>query len=92
MVALLFETLRAVIAAEDPGWDWSISPLSLLGGTLWMIWASSWFFSAAVLYWERAVARRTANAQASIEATRVSSEDLRALRQARMRGTDGPPP
>ncbi len=91
MVALLFETIRAVIAAEDPAWDWSISPLSLLGGTLWMAWASSWFFSAAVLYWEQSLARRTAKAKATAAETRVSSEDLRALRHARMRGTDGPP-
>ncbi|NJS38554.1 MAG: hypothetical protein HC783_05520 [Rhodobacteraceae bacterium] len=91
VLALLFETIRAVIAAEDPGWDWGISPMSLLGGTLWMAWASSWFFSAAVLYWERAVARRKATSQASVDAARVSSEDLRALRHARMRGTDGPP-
>jgi hypothetical protein len=83
---LLFETIRAVINAEDPAWDWSLSPFSLLGGTLWMAWASSWFFSTAVLYWERANDRRTAKARAAIEATRVSGDDLRALREARMPG------
>jgi hypothetical protein len=84
MVFLLFETIRAVINAEDPAWDFSLSPISLLGGTLWMTWASSWFFSAAVLYWERAISRRTARTRASVEATRVSADDLRALREARM--------
>jgi hypothetical protein len=92
ILALLFETIRAVIAAEDPAWDWSISPFTLLGGTLWMTWASSWFFATAVLYWERAVHRRKVAARATVEAARVSSEDLRALRLARMRGTDGPTP
>jgi hypothetical protein len=84
MVFLLFETIRAVINAEDPAWDWSLSPLSLLGGTLWMTWASSWFFSAAVLYWERTISRRAEQVRASVEASRVSAEDLRALREARM--------
>jgi hypothetical protein len=86
MFLILAETLRAVIANEDPAWDWSLSPLSLLGGTLYMTWASSWFFSAAVLYWERVTARRSGAARAKIEAARVSADDLRALREARMRG------
>ena len=91
MLVLLFEAIRAVIAAEEPAWDWSISPLSLLGGTLWMAWASSWFFSAAVLYWERAAERRQGMVRATAEASRVSSEDLRALRVLRMPGRDEPP-
>jgi hypothetical protein len=90
MLALLFETIRAVINAEDPAWDWSVSPFSLLGGTLYMTWASSWFFSAAVLYWERATDRRAASARARIEANRVSADDLRALREARMNRNRGP--
>lgn len=90
MFFLLAETIRAVIANEDPAWEWSLSPLSLLGGTLYMTWASSWFFSAAVLYWERLVERRKSVARATIEASRVSAEDLRALREARMRGDRGP--
>jgi hypothetical protein len=85
MFFLLFETIRAVIEGEDPAWDWSLSPLSLLGGTLYMTWASSWFFSAAVLYWERSTSRRAEKLRAAVEASRVSAEDLRALREARMR-------
>ena len=84
MLALLYETIRAVAQAENPAWDWSISPLSLLGGTLWMTWASSWFFAAAVLYWERVQDQRKAAARAGVEAGRVSSADLRALRKSRM--------
>jgi hypothetical protein len=90
MFFLLAETIRAVIAAEDPAWDWSLSPFSLLGGTLYMTWASSWFFSAAVLYWERGEERRKAEKAAKIEASRVSAVDLRALREARARGERGP--
>ncbi|MCU0828102.1 MAG: hypothetical protein MUE52_12010 [Tabrizicola sp.] len=89
MFFLLIETIRAVTNAEDPAWDWSLSPFSLLGGTLWMAWASSWFFSAAVLYWERQTAREAASQRARIEARRVSGDDLRALREGRMqRGSD----
>jgi hypothetical protein len=84
MFFLLVETIRAVINAEDPAWDWSLSPFSLLGGTLWMAWASSWFFSAAVLYWERKTDREAASQRAKIEANRLSAQDLRALREARM--------
>lgn len=91
MFFLLIETIRAVIAAEDPAWNWSISPWSLLGGTLWMTWASSWFFSAAVLYWEDSVQRQALAARARVEAARVSSEDLRALRLARQHRQDDLP-
>jgi hypothetical protein len=90
MLALVIETIRAVAAAEDPAWDWSVSPLSLLGGTLWMAWASSWFFTAAVLYWEQAETRRKTAVRTGIEAKRVSADDLRALREARMPHTTGP--
>jgi hypothetical protein len=91
MVFLLFETVRAVIHAEDPAWDWSVSPLSLLGGTLYMTWASSWFFATAVLVWERRVDRQKADAIAVVEQNRVSSADLRALREARMPRRDDLP-
>jgi hypothetical protein len=84
MFLLLAETIRAVIEGEDPAWDWSLSPLSLLGGTLCMTWASSWFFSAAVLSWEARTRRQTDRVRAAIAATRVSPQDLRALREARM--------
>jgi hypothetical protein len=89
MFFLLVETIRAVINAEDPAWDWSLSPFSLLGGTLYMTWASSWFFSAAVLYWERSTTRKALKSREKTEAARVSSTDLRALREARMQGRDG---
>lgn len=88
MFALFIETIRAVIVGEDPRWDWSLNPSTLLGGTLFMAWASSWFFSAAVLYWERATEKRRARAVSSLNATRVSSDDLRALRNARMPGRE----
>jgi hypothetical protein len=90
MFVLLAETIHAVINNEDPKWDWSLSPFSLLGGTLYMTWASSWFFSAAVLYWERSTNRRAAEVREKIEASRVSADDLRALREARMQGRSEP--
>ncbi len=90
MFLLLFETILAVIAGEDPSWDWSLSPFSLLGGTLYMAWASSWFFSAAVLYWEHAAEKTLARGRAATEAARVTGDDLRALREARMPQTRRP--
>ncbi|MGL4236925.1 hypothetical protein [Tabrizicola sp.] len=90
MFALVSSTIYAVFNAKDPAWDVSLSPFSLLGGTLFMTWASSWFFSAAVLYWERAEARRKATASAQVKASRATSDDLRALRESRMQKERGP--
>jgi hypothetical protein len=78
-----------VINGTDPIWDWSLSPFSLLGGTLYMTWASSWFFSTAVLIWERNVQRAEAAQKAKVITSKVSADDLRALREARMQGQRG---
>ena len=54
---------------------------SLIG----MIWASSWFFATAVLYWERMVQQDRSSQSARTAAKRVSSDDIRALRLERER-------
>lgn len=76
MFALFLTTLMALANGTDLPWDWSISPRSLLGGTLSIAWASSWFFATAVLYWERL-------GEKDAQANRVSSTDIRTLRQTR---------
>ncbi|NPD15225.1 hypothetical protein HOY34_08440 [Xinfangfangia sp. D13-10-4-6] len=48
-----------------------------------MAWASSWFFTTAVLYWERAVKRHHVGKPDRVGAERVSSDDIRALRLSR---------
>ena len=82
---LIVTTLLELYDGEDWAWPLRIHPRSLLGSTLLMAWASSWFFSTAVLCWERRVAREEAQRRAQTEAERVPSTDIRALRQARMR-------
>ena len=83
MFALILTTLMALANGTELPWDWSISPRSLLGGTLAITWASSWFFATAVLYWERANEKEALKNTARAQANRVSSTDIRAMRQAR---------
>jgi hypothetical protein len=55
-----------------------------------LVWASSWFFATAVLAWERVVkTREDARLQPTV-AARSTSDDFRALREARMRDTSDP--
>ena len=90
MFALLATALLAMINGTDLPWEWSIDPGSLLGGTLVMTWAASWFYATAVLYWERAMEKDTRTKAGRAEASRVTSTDIRALRQTReQRGVAG---
>ncbi|WP_457650165.1 hypothetical protein [Profundibacter sp.] len=85
---LFFILLSAMIAAfngDDIPWEWNFDLGYLLGGTLFMAWASSWFFATAVLAWERAGQRRKQARIDHIEAQRLSGDDLRALRKSRQR-------
>ncbi len=85
---LFFMLLGALIAAfngEDIPWEWNFDLGYLLGGTLFMAWASSWFFATAVLAWEKARQRRKQARVDAIEAERLSGDDLRALRKSRQR-------
>lgn len=87
---LAIDLLLAWQNGTDPTTYYSLQPGNLIGGTLLMAWASSWFFATAVLFWERRQQRIQTARQTRIEATRVSSADLRALREARDRGQRGP--
>ncbi len=85
---LFFMLLTAMVAAfngEDIPWEWDFDLGYLLGGTLFMAWASSWFFATAVLAWEKAGQRRKQDSIDAIEAERLSGDDLRALRKSRQR-------
>ena len=83
---LFFMLLSAMVAAfngEDIPWEWNFDLGYLLGGTLFMAWASSWFFATAVLAWEKVAQRRKQARVEAIEAQRLNSDDLRALRKSR---------
>lgn len=80
---LLASALWALLQGEAPPWELSLDPLSAFGSTLFMTWASSWFFATAVLTWERKVELSKTNRAADIDANRVSTDDLRDLRKMR---------
>lgn len=83
MFALVTTTAFSLANGKDIAWPETPGALWMLGATLFMTWASSWFFSAAVLYWEARVSR-TQRQAAGAAAPRPSSNDLRALLEARM--------
>jgi hypothetical protein len=90
MLLVLTNALTAALAGDEVKWDWDVDLISLAGAALFMVWASSWFFATAVLAWERATARRAAARDQADIIDRVSPDDLRALREARMKGQRGP--
>ena len=83
---MIITALNAALQGEDIPWKWNFGTAYLLGGTLFMAWASSWFFATAVLAWEKAGQRKKQDRKDAIEAQRISSDDLRALRKARQQG------
>jgi hypothetical protein len=87
---LMLDALTAYLNGEEIGEDWSLKPGTLLGGTLFMAWASSWFFATAVLAWEKASIRREVVRKEAMTIERISPDSLRALREARERGQRGP--
>ncbi len=82
---LLATALWAWFQDEGLPWKLSLDPWTALFSTLFMTWASSWFFATAVLTWERAVERGKADQAARFDANRVSADDIRSLRKKRMR-------
>jgi hypothetical protein len=87
---MLSTALFAYFAGEDIPWEWTFDTGRLMGATLFMTWASSWFFATAVLAWEKAGQRLDQDRAKASEATRVSGDDMRALREAREQGKRGP--
>lgn len=72
--------------SESIPWELSLNPWSAFGSTMFMTWASSWFFATAVLAWERKIGQEKADETALREANQLSGEDLRTMRQKRMKG------
>jgi hypothetical protein len=65
-------------------------PLAI-GSLLFPVWTTSWFFATAVLAWESAKTKEAKLVRKTTEVARVSTDDLRALRESRMPDRRGPP-
>ena len=89
MFLLVASAAYSLVMGSDFYWSISLSPLSLMGATVLMTWASSWFFATAVLAFEREIdrtaARRVRKSAAEAEARKSGASDIRALREARTR-------
>ncbi len=86
-LGLMVTALWAFVQGESLPWEITINRWSALGGTLFMTWASSWFFATAVLAWERKVESGKVQRQARIAERQGEAVDLRAMRARRMRGS-----
>lgn len=68
------------------------NPLWLIGCVVVLMWGTCWYYATAVLAWADEAERREAKRVEVREVSRMSAEDLRALREARMQKYDGPLP
>ncbi|WP_131802439.1 hypothetical protein [Yoonia tamlensis] len=83
-LGLMVGAVMALSAGENIPFQTDFAPWTALRGTLIMAWASSWYFATAVLTWEDYVAQTAVQRAAQHAPPKVSTDDIRALRQARM--------
>ncbi|NSX56539.1 hypothetical protein [Parasulfitobacter algicola] len=83
---LVASALIAIANGTEIPWSTSFQFDTLLVRTLFMTWASSWFFATAILAWEKARQRNEKTTNSAMDTNRVSSDDIRALRAARDKG------
>lgn len=81
-IQLLFSGLVKIPEAEIK----PIRIVPLVGSVAFLLWGPCWIGATAVLVWERTVARNEAERVKTVEVARVSADELRALREARMPG------
>lgn len=79
---LMFSGLMKISEAEIK----PIRVVPLVGATAFLLWGPCWFGATAVLAWDRTRNRHEAERTKTVEVSRVSAEELRALREARMQG------
>ena len=65
--------------------------LGFVASVVAIIMASCWYFATAVLAWESRQRRPLEETGATAPVTRISADDLRALRESRMPGNQNPP-
>jgi len=85
---MILGALAAMWQGKDIPWEGDLDLGYLIGGTLFMAWASSWFFATAVLAREKAGQQQKQDRINTVEAQRISGDDLRALRKSRQQGQD----
>jgi hypothetical protein len=85
LFAMIASSVIALASGTEVPWSWSLDRTTLMGRTLFMTWASAWFYATAVLAWEVADKKRAKAQVASQGASRVSGDSLRALREERAR-------
>ena len=66
------------------------SILSLIGAWLFLLWGTCWYYATAALAWEDELKGREIERTKTVEVARVSADELRKLREARMQKTDQP--
>lgn len=66
--------------------------LWVIGSVVALMWGTCWYYATAVLAWADANKRREAKRVEVREVSRVSADELRALREARMQKNQGPTP
>jgi len=72
---------------EDPRpINWVMFGVSVL----YVLWGTCWFSATAVLAWDRLLQTRAASRVETVAVSKVSGDDLRALRESRMPGGRGP--
>lgn len=84
LFGLMVGMVMALAQGESLPFQTDLAPWTALRGTLFMAWASSWYFATAVLTWEHFVQIAPAQHRAQKTEPAVSSDDIRALRHARM--------
>lgn len=79
---LMMANLVGVEGEPPQPLDWTFLAISVL----YLLWGTCWFSATAVLAWDQRQARRLEEKAAAVAVPRVSADDLRALREARMPG------
>ncbi len=88
---LIIGAIWALVEGESLPFQTDLAPWTALRGTLFMAWASSWFFATAVLTWEQYATQRPTSQKVPGSNDAVTSEAIRALRRSRMRGPSDRP-
>jgi hypothetical protein len=81
-VQLLFSGLVPIPETEIK----PIQTVPLVMASAFLLWGPCWIGATAVLAWERTVQRNEAERTKTVEVSRISADDLRALRESRMPG------
>ena len=88
LFGLMIGMFMALAEGESLPFQTDLAPWTALRGTLIMAWASSWYFATAVLTWEHYAMKTPARQASQAAEPAVGTDDIRALRHARMQKRD----